>query len=778
MMRYPATLLALLSLLLCMTTAVFAQQAAEEPIINKLMIEFKGPRNVSDQAVLAHVRVREGEPYNLPLVDQSIRSLYQTNLYEFIEVQREPAPGDKINLRFVIIPKFKIQSILFSGNEEYSDARLRDKIESSPADPVDELRIKRDADAIQEYYQKKGYANAEVDYQIERNEERGDAVVTYLISEGNKRRIADIEFKGAEQIDEDDLEDVMQTGEYIPVLSILTGSGKFEEDKFFEDLEALRQYYKNQGYLDVEIRESDVQFLYPSEKKLKIVIQIEEGRQYQVGEITFDGNRLYSNEQVQEVITLEPGDTFSPSRVDENAENIRDLYGRDGYLDTGVRAERIPNIDTGNIDLNYSIREGDKYFVESVNISGNTKTKSVVITRELALAPGDVFDTVRMKNSEARLENTRFFEHRGGVTVSPEETNIPGRRNLRIQVKEADTGQISFGAGFSSLERGVVFGELQQSNFDLFNYKNRFQGDGQKFRIRMELGTRSNEMLLSFEEPWVFERRLAFGFDLFRTETDYVSTLYNELRTGTEIYFRKRLFELVDARLFYRVESVDVSDIDAIAPIALKNEAGERSVSKPGIGFSRDTRDNLLVTTEGSRVEYLTAVAGGPFMGQTDYWENEIRGGKWITLHPYRTQVLQIVGRAGAIMPYGDSPDTPFFDRYFLGGPYSLRGFDYRDVGPKDVNGQEVGGNSFAYGSLEYSIEVAEPVRFAVFYDWGFVNSDEFDYDPSDYNDNWGVGMRVLMMGSPLRLDFGFPITADDFNDDGAQFHFSFGTTF
>ena len=174
-----------------------------------------------------------------------------------------------------------------------------------------------------------------------------------------------------------------------------------------------------------------------------------------------------------------------------------------------------------------------------------------------------------MKNSEARLRNTGFFDE---VNLSSEETNIPGRRNLRITVKEGRTGNLSFGAGFSSVESAVVFAELTQGNFDLFNYRSMFQGDGQKFRLRISLGSSSNQLVLAFEEPWLFERELAFGFELFRTESDFNSSLYDELRTGFEVYFRKRLFELVEGRLSYRLESVDIQDVDSGASSVIRRD--------------------------------------------------------------------------------------------------------------------------------------------------------------------------------------------------------------
>ena len=194
---------------------------------------------------------------------------------------------------------------------------------------------------------------------------------------------------------------------------------------------------------------------------------------------------------------------------------------RVGYLDTYVRADRTPNLQTGAIDITFHIQESDRFILESIKIEGNNKTKSVVILRELALAPGSTFDLLRMKTSETRLKNTQFFDE---VRLTPENTNIPGRRNLKISLLEASTGRFSFGAGFSSLQKGMVFVELSQGNFDLFNWRSFFQGDGQKFRLRLSLGSQQSSFILYFEEPWLFEKQLALGFELFSVKTDFNNT--------------------------------------------------------------------------------------------------------------------------------------------------------------------------------------------------------------------------------------------------------------
>lgn len=759
-------------------SGAFAQQAAEAgppaPQIAKIGIKFVGIANVSEQVVRANMSLREGVALDETFIDRDIRSLYRTGLFEFIEVKRESLPGNQVNLLVEVTPKFRILAIQFEGNKAYKERRLRKEIKSVANGALDERQIKDDTDKLYEFYQKAGFNQAQISYSIDRNRATGFGTVTYKVREGAKVRISDIRFIGNDHAKARKLRGEMETAKWHP-FSWLTGGGRFQDDKFDEDLEKLREFYRELGYLDVEIPEDKVTFDYPAAGKLVITIRVNEGRQYKVGDITFAGNKIHSSRLLGLVVRQRKGTVFVPSKLDKDVENLEDFYGRGGYLDTRVRLNRKPNLQTGNIDVEYAITESEKFQVESITIEGNTKSKSIVILRELVLGPGDVFDSVRMKISKVRLENTRFFED---VNVTPESTNIPGRRNLRVAVREARTGNLTFGAGFSSLERAVVFAEVTQSNFDLFNRKSFFQGDGQKFRLRLQLGSQSSEIVLAFEEPWLFERELALGGQLFRTTSDYQSAYYEEIRTGGQIYLRKRLFGLVEGIATYTYEVVNIDNIDPTAPSVFQSLAGKTAISKVGFTLLRDTRDKIVNTTSGNRMEIITELAGGPLAGDADYYRIEFRGSQFYPVFEFQEQVLALIGRAGVVDNFGDSRDVPFYDKYFLGGPQTLRGFEYREVGPKNSFGEPLGGKTYAFFSAEYSFDVVKPIRFAIFYDAGFVNADAYDFAPASFNDNFGFGLRLFVAGAPLSLDFGIPLTTDRFNKKGSQFNFNFGTRF
>lgn len=750
--------------------------------VGTVTVRFVGTANINEQIVRANMQVRPGIELDESMIDHDIRSLYRTGLFEFIEVKREVLPSRIINIVVEVTPKYRIQEIKFEGNENYKSHTLEKETKSRQNQALDERQVKEDADKIREYYQKKGYNRVYVSYEIERDRTTGYGTVIFKIREGARVRIRDIQFTGNDSIKASALRRQMTTKRWW-MWSWLTGSGRFKDEEFEDDLDKLRDYYREQGFLDVEIPADKVTFTYPVNNRLLITVAIIEGRQYRIGDITFTGNKLYPTQLFQLIVQQRPGMVFTPSKLDKDVETIQDFYGKDGYLETTVRMVRKPNIATGNIDIEYQITESEQYFVESVKIEGNTKTKSIVIIRELNLGPGEVFDMVRMKYSKMRLDNTRFFED---TNLTPETTNIPGRRNLKISVHEGRTGNLQFGAGFSSLEKAVVFAELSQSNFDLFNRKSFWQGAGQKFRIRLQLGSRSSEATINFEEPWFLQKELALGFQIYRTSSNYDNSFYDDVRLGAQVSIRKRLFELFEGMVFYTYEDAQYKNIESgYEQYFYKVDRNGNyylstsdRISRVGFQLLRDTRDKIINTTDGGRIEVNLNVAGGPLGGTMDYYSVEFRGSQFFPIFRAQDQVIAVIARAGVIDGYGDTPNVQYAQRYFLGGPYTLRGFENRDVGPKDASGNILGGNTYGLLSLEYSFDIVSPVRFAIFYDAGFVNARSYDFSPVNYNDNFGFGLRLFVAGAPLSLDFGIPLTGDKHNKKGNQFNFSFGTRF
>ncbi len=752
------------------------QQASPGYRVGTITVKFVGTANVNEQIVRANMQVHEGGDLDDTILDRDIRNLYKTGLFEFIEIKREAVDPRTFNLVVEVTPKYRVLLVRYQGNKQVKIPRLEKEVKTRPNTALDERQVKEDSEKIRDYYQKVGYNQVSVTYRVDRDRSTGFGTVVFLIKEGNRVKIADVRFVGNAHVKAKRLRGLMDTRRWW-MFSWITGHGRFKDEQFEDDLDKLRDYYREGGFLDVDIAEDKVLFEYPRPTKLVLVIRISEGRQYHIGSITFTGNKLHSGILLRRVARMKSSMVFSPTLIDKDVERLEDFYGKDGYLDTRVRLLKNPNLTTGNIDIVYQVDESEKFNVESVVVEGNTKTKSTVIIRELVMGPGDTFDTVRMKISKLRLDNTRFFDD---VEASPQDTNIPGRRNLRVAVKEGRTGNLTFGAGYSTLERASIFAEISQSNFDLFNPHSLFQGDGQKFRIRLELGQLSSQAILSFEEPYLFQKQLALGFSLFRTTSDYNSAYYDEVDLGGTVYLRKHLFELVDATLAYTYEIIEINNVVPNASSVIASAAGKNSESKTSLTLTRDTRDKIISTTSGNFMELTSTLSGGPLGGKNNYYSFDFHGSQFFELFELQQQTLALIAHAGVAVTFGSTKTLPYYDAFYLGGPDDLRGYEFRQVSPRDIFGEPVGGKTRTEFTAEYSLDIVSPVRFAIFYDAGYVNRGSFDFSPVNYQDDFGVGLRLFVLGAPLSLDYAFPIRSDALfpNKNGNQFNFSFGTRF
>ncbi|MFL2938289.1 MAG: outer membrane protein assembly factor BamA [Opitutales bacterium] len=786
-----------ISFLFSSIALLWSQAIPDGKKISSIEVELKGPQTLGKSFILQNLQVEEGIPYDGALIDKSIRNLIATGSVEDVKVFIDPdkTNASEVALVFRVRGKSRIGEIIFEGNDKLSDKKLEKTISLAVGDLLDASKVKADQRLLEDKYLEKGYWNSNVESEIRDKPSNGKTTVIFRIVENEKRQISKITFSGNENLSTSELLGAMETAPW-RFWRFWSKRSRYRPSVLEEDLTKLREVYRNKGFLDVSIEQNGVAIIPRGTGKLDIVIKLEEGKRSYFGQSVLIGNVVLSTPELQEDSSIREGKPYSPALLSEERNRLRKMYGEKGYLDARVLSVRTPNLKTQQIDLRFQITENNKFSVNSVLVRGNDKTKTIAIIRELALAPGETFDLLRMETSEARLKNTRFFEK---VTLDDEPiaSQDPelqaSRRNLVVDVEEGRTGHVSFGVGFSTLEKAMMFAEFRQGNFDIMRWRSphRLQGDGQKFRLRLKLGSRSNEVRLALEEPWFLNRRVAAGFELFREKSDYYSSYYDEMRAGFEVYFRKRLFELVEGRLFYRFEDVLIDEISQLpATTFIRNDARydatrkeiERSISKVGLTLSRDTRDSILFPSEGSIVSIRKEFAGGIFGGDADYGRFELQGARFYQTFDAMDQVLAVVGRAGTLGRFnGDDADVPFFEKFFLGGPYNLRGWDYREAGPQ-ISEEPIGGNSYSYVGLEYTFKVADPLRFAIFYDGGFLREGDFEFTPGNddqgWHDNWGLGARIMVMGMPLRLDLGFPITDPMGTGSSTQFHFSGGSRF
>ncbi|MEC8014219.1 MAG: outer membrane protein assembly factor BamA [Verrucomicrobiota bacterium] len=781
-------------MLLSCIVLLWSQVVPSGKKISSIEIALDGPKTLGKSFLLQNLQVEVGMIYDPNSIDKSIRNLIATGSVDDVKVFYDPkkSSAEGVALIFKVKAKARISQIRFSGNDKLSDKKLEKTISLTVGDLFDDSEFKSDQLALEKLYLEKGYWNAKISSDLKKTNANGGIEILFKIEENEKRKIRRIQFVGNSKLSSKELLAEMETAPW-RFWRFWSKRSKYRPSILEEDLNNLKTLYRNQGFLDVGIDQSSVEIKPEGKSNLDLLIKISEGDRSFFGEYQVVGNVILSKDYLLDDkgadkdnrFEIKKGEPYSPAKLNAEISRLRRKYGEKGYLDVRIRSNRTPNLQTNQIDLKFEITENNKFSVNSVQVRGNEKTKTIAIIRELALAPGETFDLVRMETSESRLKNTRFFEK---VDLDDEPVNSTdpelqnSRRNLIVDVKEGRTGHVSFGVGFSTLEKAMMFAEFRQGNFDIMRWRtpHPLQGDGQKFRLRLKLGSRSNEARLALEEPWFFNRRLAAGFEVFREKSDYYSSYYDEMRAGFEVYFRKRIFELVEGRLFYRFEDVEIDDVSTSAPSFITPV--DLSISKVGLTLSRDTRDSILFPNDGSIFTLRKEFAGGIFGGDADYGRLEFQGARFIRTFDPMEQVLSIMGRTGTLGRFnGEDADVPFFDKFFLGGPYNLRGWDYRDAGPQSA-GEPMGGNSYSYAGLEYTFKIADPLRFALFYDGGYLRTGDFKLLPGNgqegWHDNWGMGLRIMVMGMPLRLDLGFPISDPSTTGGSPQFHFSGGTRF
>jgi outer membrane protein insertion porin family len=775
-------------------------------LIEQIQVQHIGPPAVSDDLVRAHIRVKEGDTYSLSATTSDVRSLESTGFFRDVRVAADRTENG-YKLIYIVQGKPVLTEIRFEGNTKFSRRKLLRKVDAKIGQPLDDYQLFAAAQEIQKMYQKAGYHRTRVEPVSKVNEALGRATAVFTITESPRIRITDVVFDGASVFSQKKLRRVIKTRRWW-MFSWLTGSGRLKDEQFEEDKLRLLEFYQDEGYIEFELK--DVTFEQPAPNRMIIRFHVFEGRQYKVGKVDFQGNETFSAEQIRQGLTvmgrvvrprMMEGDIFTPKGLEQNIEAIQDFYGARGYIGKGdasripVVARKRPNIEQGTMDLEFRLEEGTESYVEKIEIRGNTRTRDKVLRRELAIAPGEVFNMVRVKISEERLRNLQYFNK---VETEVDPTDIPNRKNLVIGVEEGSSGSFYMGAGFSSVENLFGYVGMTQGNFDLFNPPF-FTGGGQKLRLQATVGTETQNYEMRFVEPWFLGRRLALELDLYHRDIQYYSDEYRQTETGARVGLTKAIWrENLIAGVSYTIENIGIEFGNSstqtnvqvqlgpgrsrgtrvlppsISP-ELAQEEGDWLVSKLGYTLAYDTRRGGRLANRGQRTQLGFDVAGGPLGADVDFYKLELQT-SWYFRGPLPGHILEFVGRIGVVEPFGDSDRTHIWDRFYLGGAYTLRGYKFRDVGPKDFLGEPTGGNTYWMGSLEYSVPIIERLRAAVFYDIGVVNYDAYDFDPSNYHDNWGLGLRInIPQMGPLRLDYGFPIRHDDTVSGKARFQFSVG---
>jgi len=740
-----------------------------EPQIVKL-VRVKDNKAVSTATILSKIKTKADSVFSQDVLNDDLKRLYMLGYFTDVSIDVQEYQ-DGLMVTFIVQEKPLIEVIDFVGNESMRAPKLKEKMVIKSGELLDENQLLLDIAEIKKLYESRGYFRVGIDYKIQEDKKLNTAKLTIIIEEEEKTKIKKIYIEGNESFSDQDIMRVISTR-----AAALFSGGYFKKDVFKEDLARIKSFYQNSGYLDVDV---DSEYQRSKDKKLLyITIIINEGRIYLVGDITVKGNDVIKQEELTKELAMLTEEPFSDDGMRIDAVNMQQVYYNKGYIMARVFPTPILDENTGKIDIIYEVTENELIYVNTVDIRGNTKTKDVVIRRELRIYPGEPFNGSNIRRSRERLNNLGFFEE---VSFDTEPTDKPNEKNLAVNVKETKTGEFSFGGGYSSIDQFIGFVSVTQRNFDLLNFPT-FTGDGQHLTIKGELGMVRSNYVLSWTEPWIFDYPLSFGFDLYRKGHERsrgVGYSYEESRTGGDLRFGKEFTEQISSRLIYKLEEVDISDIPDEASADLRDEEGDNVLSTLGLYTAFDSRDNVFNPTRGILLSAGVEEAGGPFLGDKDFFKYTTNNSIYFSWLNKRL-VLELSGRAGIVHDYGDSDTVPIYERFYAGGAGSIRGYRERSISPQDsLTDDPIGGEAMVIGNAEATFPVFKDViKAAVFFDTGNVWAEADDFGFSDYKYGAGAGVRVKTPMGPLKLDWGYPIKEVDGQEQKGRFYFSMSRDF
>lgn len=738
-------------------------------------IEVTGNKAISTNTIISKMKTRVGSPYSENVISEDLKRLYALGFFSSdTKIDTEDYKGG-IKVIVKVVERPIIEKITFSGIRRLliKEEKLKESLKSKENQYLDYPNLTEDVNILKKLYEKKGYSEAGVKYDVSVNKETNKARVTFSVSEGQKIRIKNIFVEGNSAFKDTRILRLIKTRRVW-----FFNPGALKEEVLKEDIERIKVFYERAGFPDVTV-ECEVR---PVEQKpyfLYVFIKIKEGKRFLVGNINIEGNRDIAKDDIlKKLKEAVPGKPFSREAVKQDIVEIQGLYFDRGYIMMQAEDSTSLNPYTDRIDITYNIIENEVVYVNKIKIRGNTKTKDMVVRRELRIYPGDKFDGKKLRRSKERLQNLGFFQE---ISYETQDTAVADRKDLVVDVKESKTGAFSFGGGYSTVDQFVGFLEIEQKNFDWKNFPY-FTGAGENLKARFSMGTINSGYDLSFTEPWFLGTPTSFGFDGYRRVHEKESDIgygYNEKVTGGDLRLGREITEYVRADFTYRYDILEISDVNADATDDLKREEGRNNISSVELSLTFDSRDNKFDTRKGDVFSTAVQYAGGGLGGDKDFWKVFTRASHYLPL--FKGSVLEFRARVGLTDAYGDSEFVPLYERFFAGGAYTIRGYRERKIGPIDpVTEDPLGGEATVIGNAEYTYPIFDFFKLAAFYDTGNVWSRREDIGKGDLYSGAGVGIRLKTPIGPIMLDYGIPLNKEPGEDKrgNGRFHFSMSHDF
>jgi outer membrane protein insertion porin family len=718
-------------------------------LIREVAVE--GNRRVQEAVILGRIRSAVGSPFNPSQASEDLRAIFGLGFFDDVQLKVEDFEGG-VKVTYVVTERPFVRDVEFVGNSKLGTSDLQDKIELKLGSVYNPVEVQRARQKLKEVYEDEGYFEVEISPEAEKFDD-GDVKVVFTINEGRRITIDKIVFRGNKGLTDREIKAAMATQER--QYFILRGT--VQRQKLEEDVERIVGLYQDHGYVQMRVERHDVT-VDRDKARVTITIDVVEGAQYRVGAIKLAGVTLVPEEEVRRQLGFKAGDVFSRTALRDGVRNITDLYSTIGRASVDVvpRTDQQPASTT--VDITLEVTEGPEVYVERINITGNTRSEDRILRREIPFVEGDLFTLQKLQRTRQRLINLGYFDV---VNVTTQPGTDKTRIIVNVEVAERPTGIFSIGGGFSSVDSFVGTLDISQNNF---------LGRGWQLSLRLRAGANSQQGIISFTEPWLFERPLSAGFDLFNVRRQFTEYDYDSL--GGTLRMSHPFAEYWRWQTSYRLTQDEISDVTDTDDPLLRDEIGTRVTSAVTLGLTRDSRDVIAAPTKGGYSLVTLDLAG--FGGDSRFVKTIASTSYFYPI--WFGHVLSARAEAGYGFGWSDE-ELPVFERFYLGGPNSIRSFKARRVSPKDDAGVRIGGTSEVLGNVEYIIPLPFNFRVAGFFDIGNVYGFTTKFDIADTREAVGAGIRWQSPFGPIRVDYGVNLDRRKGEDFGA-IQFSVGSPF
>ncbi len=719
-------------------------------------IEITGNEKIDTGFITNVITTKENTPYSLDKIREDMKNIYKTGFFSDVQIDIKDTDKGKI-ITFVVIERPSIKSVYLTGNKKIKTTDLVEKLKIQPNTVLNTNKIKESIDEMKKFYASKGYYDTKINFEIDYGDEYNVAV-TIDINEPSQAYVKKINFTGNKVFKASALKGYMRTKEK-GILSWFTGSGILDEDALEDDRKNLEGFYNDNGYMRMKVGIPDIA-ISKDGKSISITIPIEEGNLYKIGTIDFAGDVIFEKDELIKQLKTKTGNTFRSTLFQEDMLTLTDIYQDRGYAFCDITPLTLVNDDTMIVDLSYNITKGQEVYFNRINVLGNTKTRDKVIRRELKFGEGDRFSASDLKESKRKLTNTTFFKEIDMKIVKTEDSN---KVNVDLSVEERPTGTLSVGVGYSTEEQIMVSGSISQDNL---------LGTGRKLMLDASLSSVTQQFKFSFLEPYIFDKNLSAGVSAFNYDREMDTYDYRKL--GGSVSLTRPLTDYVKLSSQYRLEKVTVKNIEDYATTYVKEQKGSNITSALSFTLSKNTIDNIMNPTKGANAYITTEVAGGPFSGDNNFYSFVGSYGKYFPLK-FLESAFFVKGTAGMIRPY-NGKEVPIYEKFYVGGIDSIRGFKYGEAGPLDIYGDPMGSENQLFFNFEWIFPIFKPagLKGVVFFDagHGFDKIKDFSLKTTA-----GVGIRWLSPLGPIRLEYGFNLNPKK-GERSSAFDFAIGTQY